>query len=78
MGKDAIGVDTHVMYVARSLGWSRALNADQIEKDLQQLFPQSLWRTINPVLVRFGKTHTRKEKEAILNRLREKRKERAS
>lgn len=74
MGKDAIGVDTHVAYVARSLGWTRAINPDRVEEDLKELFPRSLWRTINPILVRFGKTHPRKEKETILNRLREKRK----
>lgn len=73
MGKDAIGVDTHVAYVARTLEWTRSANPDKIEEDLRKLFPRSLWRNLNPILVRFGKTHTRSEKETVLRSLRERR-----
>ena len=70
IGKDAIGVDTHVSYISNYLGWTKNKNPFEIEKDLQKLFPQKYWRKINQVLVRFGKTYTsRKEKNNLLNKI---------
>lgn len=70
-GKDAIGVDTHVSYISQKLGWTKNKNPGKIESDLQELFPRKYWRRINPVLVRFGKSHTsRKEKDELLEKIR--------
>jgi endonuclease-3 len=71
MGKDALGVDTHVSYISRSLRWTKHVNPDKIQKDLEKLFPQSQWKHVNPVLVRFGKTYTsRRKKDALLKDIR--------
>jgi len=63
LGVSAIGVDTHVNYVSNYLGWTKNKNPDKIESDLQKLFTKKHWKKINPILVRFGKTHTSKRKK---------------
>lgn len=69
-GHDALGVDTHVFYISRYLGWSKNKNPHKVEEDLKRLFPKSYWRKINPILVRFGKTYTsRREKNKILDEI---------
>lgn len=70
IGKDAIGVDTHVSYISQYLGWTKNKEQKKIELDLEKLFPRNKWKYINPTLVRFGKTYTsRKEKKEILDRV---------
>lgn len=67
MGKQTIGVDTHLAYVSRKLGWSKSIYPNNIEKDLQKIFPRKHWRSLNRIVVRFGQTYTnRKEKDRIL------------
>ncbi|MBI2004112.1 endonuclease III [Candidatus Pacearchaeota archaeon] len=69
-GKNAIGVDTHLNYVSRKLGWSNHVDPHKIEIDLEKLFHKNYWRKINPIAVRFGKTYTsRKEKDKILEEI---------
>src|SRR3989344_4903213 len=69
-GKDAIGVDTHLMYVSRRLGWSKNSKPERIEEDLKRLFPKKHWSSLNPILVRFGQTNTnRKKKDEILEKI---------
>ncbi|PIO08586.1 endonuclease III [Candidatus Pacearchaeota archaeon CG10_big_fil_rev_8_21_14_0_10_34_12] len=71
VGKDAIGVDTHLSYVSRKLNWSKNTNPHKIEKDLQKLFPKKYWKKLNSIVVRFGKTHTsRKKKDKLLEEIR--------
>ncbi len=67
---NAIGVDTHVGRISRKMGWSSNLKAHKVEKDLEKLFPRRYWRSINYILVRFGRTYwsrrmKRKEDEII-------------
>lgn len=70
MGEDAIGTDTHVLYIAEKLGWTKNDKPKDVEEDLTNLFPRKYWNKINHVLVRFGKTHTsRKEKDKILKQI---------
>lgn len=70
LGKNTIGVDTHVSHISRELGWSNNSNPHKIERDLQKLFPEKYWGHLNPILVRFGKTHTsRKRKDEILKQI---------
>jgi endonuclease-3 len=43
MGKDYIGVDTHVNYISNYLGWTNSKNPEIIEKELKKLFPKTKW-----------------------------------
>lgn len=68
---DAIGIDTHVARISYKLGWTKFLNPDKIEKDLEKLFPRKYWKGINETLVRFGKSYglSRKKEDVILETL---------
>ncbi len=70
MGKSTIGVDTHVFYISRKLGWTKSKNPEQIEEDIKTLFDKKYWRSVNPTLVRFGRTHqSRRLKNALLDKI---------
>ena len=60
---DAIGVDTHVNYISNYLKWVNSKKPEIVEESLKELFPKKIWSEINPILVRFGKTHTSKIKK---------------
>ncbi|MFA5993075.1 MAG: endonuclease III [Candidatus Pacearchaeota archaeon] len=69
-GHDAIGVDTHLAYCSRRLGWSKNINPKDIEQDLKKLFPKTYWRRLNWIVVSFGQTYrSRKEKNKILDKI---------
>ena len=69
-GKAAIGVDTHVSYIAQKLKWTKNKKPELIEKDLERLFPRRYWGRINPALVRFGQTYkSRRKQDEILKKL---------
>lgn len=69
-GKDAIGVDTHVSYISQYLGWTKSKKPEIIEKDLKKLFPRKYWRSLNSILVKFGKKYrSKKEKNLLLEQL---------
>jgi endonuclease III len=61
----AIGVDTHVSRIAIKLNWTNKKFADKlgIEKDLEELFPKKYWNSINYILVTFGQTYGRSQKQ---------------
>lgn len=63
MGRDTIGVDTHVAYISRRFGWTENSNPDKIENDLKELFPKEYWRNLNATLVRFGKSNISKNSQ---------------
>ncbi len=70
-GHGTIGVDTHLSYISRYLGWTKHIDQHKTEMDLQKLFPERMWGKLNWVLVRFGQTHpNRKEKNKILDVIR--------
>lgn len=70
IGNDAIGVDTHVSHISQKIGWTKNKAPHKIETDLKKLFDKKHWSRINPILVRFGKTHTsRMEKDKILGEI---------
>ncbi len=70
IGKDAIGVDTHLSYCSQKLNWTKNKDPHKIEKDLEKIFPKKLWKSINPIVVRFGKTYTsKKRKDELLEKL---------
>lgn len=68
---DAIGVDTHVGRISQKMGWSRNKNPHKIEKDLERLFPKKYWRSINYILVNFGRVfgRSRKVEDEMLGKL---------
>ena len=68
---DVIGVDTHVGRISRKLGWSKNMNPHKVEKDLEKLFPKKYWRSINYILVRFGRIfgRSRIKEDEILEKL---------
>ena len=69
-GHDGLAVDTHVFYIARKLGWSKANHPHKVEEDLKKLFPSQFWSEVNPTLVRFGKKYTSKrQKDALLDEI---------
>jgi endonuclease III len=71
-GEQTIGVDTHVEYCSRYLGWTKGKKQEDIENDLKKIFPESLWGKLNWVLVRFGQTYTNwNEKNELLDRVRD-------
>lgn len=59
---DAIGVDTHVARISQKMGWTKNSNKHKIEKDLEKLFPKKYWRSINYILVRFGRLYWTKNR----------------
>jgi len=63
IGQDAIGVDTHVAYISKKLCWTNNSKPHKIESDLKKLFSKKHWKKLNPILVRFGKTYTSKDKK---------------
>ena len=70
MGFDNIGIDTHLSYISQKLEWTKNNKPEKIEEDLKRLFPKEHWSSLNPILVKFGQTHTnRKKKDEILNKI---------
>ncbi len=67
--KNAIAVDTHVKRISQKLNWTTHKKPDKIESDLEELFPKKYWKKINPVLVRFGKTHTKKKEDEVIEKM---------
>lgn len=67
---DAVGVDTHLSYCSRKLGWTKNQHPHKIEQDLMSLFPKKYWRSLNSAAVHFGKTYTsRKEKDRLFDEI---------
>ena len=70
-GHGRIGVDTHVNWISKEMGWTKSDKQEVVEKDLEELFPRKLWGEINWILVRFGQTYrSRSEKKKILDKIR--------
>lgn len=70
-GHGRIGIDTHVNFISHYLEWTDGKNQEDVEKDLEKLFPEKYWGDINWILVRFGQTfRSRKEKREILKKIR--------
>jgi endonuclease-3 len=67
-GHGRIGVDTHVNWISKQMGWTKSDKQEIVERDLEELFPRRLWGEINWILVRFGQTYRgRREKKRILD-----------
>jgi len=69
-GHAAIGVDTHLLYCAQRLGWSKNKSPNKVEEDLKKIFPKSYWGRINYIVVRFGQSYrSKREKNALLDKI---------
>jgi endonuclease-3 len=69
-GFDRIGIDTHCQWVAQQMGWTKSEKQQEVETDLERLFPRRYWGKINWILVRFGQTFpSRKRKKEILDKI---------
>ena len=70
LGKDTIGIDTHVQFITNKLGWTKNKDQKKIEEDIKKLFPKEYWGKINEILVKFGKTYTsRKKKNELIEKI---------
>ena len=54
--RPAIAVDTHVFRISRRLHWATGNTPEEVEKELQAIFPLHCWNEINFTLVGFGQT----------------------
>ncbi len=54
-GQPAVVVDTHVKRVANRLALTRSDDPDEIERNLQKLFPQSEWTAVSHRLLLHGR-----------------------
>ncbi len=54
-GRDAIAVDTHVHRISNRLGIVSTKTPDETELKLREVLPKKHWRSINELLVRFGR-----------------------
>lgn len=54
-GIPAMAVDTHVFRIAHRLGWAKGKTAEQVERELMEAIPRSLWGEVNRTFVQFGR-----------------------
>jgi endonuclease-3 len=52
---DGVVVDTHVGRLARRLGWSKNVNPEKVEADLNGLIPKKRWVWISHALILHGR-----------------------
>ncbi len=56
-GVPAFPVDTHIHRLAQRWGLTNGKNVKQTEKDLKQLFPESLWNDLHLQIIFYGREH---------------------
>jgi endonuclease III len=66
LGQPTIGVDTHITYISRKMGWTKAKTQKKIEDDLKKLFPKKYWGSLNATIVSFGRSNRSKKKKDVL------------
>ena len=49
-------VDTHVLRIAKRLGWAKGNNPVQVEKELMEVLPKDHWNRINFQLIYHGRS----------------------
>lgn len=54
-GIPGVTVDTHVLRIAKRLGWAEGKNPVQVEKELMQVLPEDYWNRINFQLIYHGR-----------------------
>jgi endonuclease-3 len=56
-GQPAFPVDTHIHRLAGRWGLSKGKTADQTERDLKRIFPESAWNRLHLQIIYFGREH---------------------
>lgn len=51
-----VTVDTHVLRIAKRLGWAKGKNPIQVEQELMQVLPKENWNRINFQLIYHGRS----------------------
>lgn len=51
-----VTVDTHVLRIAKRLGWANGKNPVQVEQELMQVLPKEYWNRINFQLIYHGRS----------------------
>lgn len=51
-----VTVDTHVLRIAKRLGWAKGKNPVQVEQELMQVLPKENWNRINFQLIYHGRS----------------------
>jgi len=54
-GLPGVTADTHVMRVSRRLGWTAATKPEDVERDLNALFPEPEWTMLSDVTIFHGR-----------------------
>lgn len=55
-GIPGVTVDTHVLRIAKRLGWAKGDNPVQVEKELMKVLPKENWNRINFQLIYHGRS----------------------
>ncbi len=55
-GIPGVTVDTHVLRIAKRLGWAKGNNPVQVEKELMKVLPKDYWNRINFQLIYHGRS----------------------
>lgn len=66
-GKPAIGVDTHILRCTKRWGLTKSADPNQVEKDLQKLYPKSIWRTIHLQMIYYARKYCPARSHAVKN-----------
>jgi endonuclease-3 len=52
---EGVVVDTHVMRISQRLGWTKATEAEKIERDLGEILPRERWAIAGHILIFHGR-----------------------
>lgn len=66
-GIPAIGVDTHILRLTKRWGLSQSKPPLQTERDLQKLYPKSIWKTIHLQMIYYGRRYCPARNHTIEN-----------
>ena len=55
-GIPGVTVDTHVLRIAKRLGWAKGKNPVQVEQELMKVLPKEYWNRINFQLIYHGRS----------------------
>lgn len=54
-GQPVIACDVHVVWISNQLRWTKSKNPEKVREDLHRIIPINHRRTLNDILVQFGK-----------------------
>jgi len=54
-GQPVVACDVHVIWISNQLGWTTSNNPEKVREDLHKIIPINHRRSLNDILVQFGK-----------------------